>query len=57
MTQAPRQGSAQSPTHVKRIRCRHVAGDRYGCKVVLGNGFDLDVDVVVSRDGKTFRAP
>jgi hypothetical protein len=55
MTQAPRQGSARSATHVERIRCRHVAGDRYACSGAFGNGAPLDVDVVVSPDGKDFR--
>jgi hypothetical protein len=57
MTQAPRQGSAQSATHVKRIDCRHVDGDRYVCSGVLGNGTPLDVDAVVTADGKDFRLP
>ena len=55
MTQAPRQGSARSATHIERIDCHHVAGDRYACSGVLGNGTTLDVDVVVSRDGSGFR--
>jgi hypothetical protein len=55
MAQAPRQSSAQSATHVRRLRCRHVDGDRYACSGVLGNGARLDVDVVVTPDGKDFR--
>jgi hypothetical protein len=54
MTQAPRQGSAQSPTHVTRIRCRHVSGDRYACHAVLGDGTELDVVARVTRDGRRF---
>jgi hypothetical protein len=54
MTQAPRQGSARSATHIERIRCEHVDGNRYVCRGVLGNGVKLDLDVVVSRDGRDF---
>jgi hypothetical protein len=55
MTQGPRQGSAHSATHVERIRCRHVAGDRYACSGVFGSGAPLDVEVLVTPDGKGFR--
>jgi hypothetical protein len=55
MTQGPRQGSAYSATHVQRVRCRHVGGDRYACSGVFGNGAPLDVEVVVTPDGKGFR--
>ena len=55
MTQAPRQGSSRTATHLERVRCEHVAGDRYVCRGVLGDGSKLDVDVFVSADGKRFR--
>jgi hypothetical protein len=55
MTRAPRQPSAQAATHVRQLRCAHVEGDRYACDGTLGDGSKLDVDVVVSSDGKTFR--
>jgi hypothetical protein len=55
MTRQPRQGSARTATHLQRLRCDHVAGDRYVCRGVLGNGAELDVDVLVSADGKSFQ--
>lgn len=55
MTRAPRQKSTHTATHLERVRCEHVAGDRYVCRGVLGDGSKLDVDVVVSADGKRFR--
>jgi hypothetical protein len=55
MTRAPRQNSTHTATHLERVRCEHVAGDRYVCRGVFGNGSKLDVDVVVSADGKRFR--
>jgi len=55
MTGAPRQDSSHTATHLERVRCEHVAGDRYVCRGVLGDGSKLDVDVVVSADGKRFR--
>jgi hypothetical protein len=55
MTSEPRQESARTATHVARLGCDHVAGNRYVCRGVLGNGTKLDVDVVVSKDGKSFR--
>jgi hypothetical protein len=55
MTQGPRQGSAHTATHLERIRCEHVTGHRYVCTGILGNGSRLDVEVVVSADGRSFR--
>jgi hypothetical protein len=55
MTSEPRQGTAETATHLERLSCRHVGGDRYVCRGVLGNGAALAVDVLVSDDGKSFR--
>jgi hypothetical protein len=55
MTREPRQGSTRTATHVERLDCEHVAGDRYVCHGVFGNGSKADFGVVVSEDGKTFR--
>jgi 2-polyprenyl-6-methoxyphenol hydroxylase-like FAD-dependent oxidoreductase len=55
MRQAPRQDSAHTATHLERVRCEHVAGDRYVCRGVRGDGSKLHVDVVVSADGRRFR--
>ena len=55
MTSEPRQGSTHAATHVEHLSCEHAARDRYVCRGVLGNGSKLDVDVLVSADGKTFR--
>jgi hypothetical protein len=55
MTQAPRQGSAHTATHLERVHCKHVAGNRYVCSGDFGDGSKLNVDVVVTRDGESFR--
>jgi hypothetical protein len=55
MTQEPRQGSTHAATHLERVRCEHVVGDRYVCRGVFGDGFKVDLDVVVSENGKEFR--
>jgi hypothetical protein len=55
MTQAPRQRSTHTATHLERVDCEHVQGDRYACTGVFGNGVKVNVDVVVSADGKHFR--
>jgi hypothetical protein len=55
MTQGPRQGSTHTATHLERVQCEHVTGNRYVCTGVLGDGSKLSVDVVVSGDGTSFR--
>ena len=55
MTRAPRADSSHAATHLERLRCEHVAGARYVCRGVLGDGSTLHVDVLVSADGKRFR--
>jgi hypothetical protein len=55
MTQAPRQGSAHTATHLERVHCEHVAGNRYACSGFFGDGSKLNVDVIVTADGKGFR--
>ena len=55
MTQEPREPSARTPTHVARLRCRHLSGDRYACTGVRGDGSKLSLDIVVSGDGTSFR--
>lgn len=51
----PREGSAESATHVAGVDCRREAGPRYRCDVEFGNGVHGDVLVFVSPDGKRFR--
>jgi hypothetical protein len=55
MRQEPRQGSAHTGTHLERVQCEHVVGDRYVCRGVFGDGSKVAIEVVVSEDGKEFR--
>jgi hypothetical protein len=55
MTAAPREGSTHTATHLEQVRCEHVSGNSYVCSGVFGDGSKLNVEVVVSRDGKDFR--